>query len=373
MKPWHYEYKGQRLGPVSEPQMRELIQQRVIAGSTLVWSQGQADWLPLERTELAAHLVHQVASASSPPPLPGSRVPNDVVWVLAVAPLLGLVLESLLAGALAPSGELAEQAVLVAIASGTYWYVSLALNVALSLLDDWRLKKAGVDTAGFGKLALIVPVYLWKRAKALGQRPVYFWIWLVTFVFALLCAVGAEEELQASRGTATEAEMAELREALSTPVDLAALSKAPQVSAAVPVQVIQVRDNQVTTLRGDWLATTDAEPHGGLKVLALNGQKLSGLSDDLMTLLTVYRYAERDVVLISHSCSGNACTYTSFAVMDIPLEGQPMVFKHKDLSIVGDGQEPEVKMQPDGSLLMTFEGFEGRQTWRYAQRELVKL
>lgn len=33
---WHYELSGQRLGPVTEVQMAELVQQRVIGGSTLV-------------------------------------------------------------------------------------------------------------------------------------------------------------------------------------------------------------------------------------------------------------------------------------------------------------------------------------------------
>jgi len=369
MTPWHYEHNGQRLGPVTEAQMAKLVQQRVIGGSTLVWAQGHADWQPLERTALAAHL----SSPSTPPPLPGSRVPNDVIWVLAVAPLLGLVLESLVAGALAPSGSLAEEAVLVAIASGTYWYFSLALNVGLSLLDDWRLKRAGVDTATFGKVAFLVPVYLWKRSKALGQRPVYFWIWLATFVFALLSAVGAEEELQANRGSGSDAALAELREAISKPVDVAALSKAPETMADVPVRVIQVRDNQVTTVGGELLAATEDGSAVGPKVLVLKGMKLNGLTNDLVTLLTVYRYTDRDVVLLTHGCGGSACSYTSIAVMDITAQGAPMLFQHDELTIAGDGQEPEVKVQPDGSLLVSFEGFKGRQTWRYAQRELVRL
>ena len=38
----------------------------------------------------------------------------------------------------------------------------------------------------FGKLVFIVPVYLWKRAKALQQRPAYFWVWMILFVLTLL-------------------------------------------------------------------------------------------------------------------------------------------------------------------------------------------
>jgi hypothetical protein len=31
-----------------------------------------------------------------------------------------------------------------------------------------------VDTTTFGKLAWLVPFYLWRRAKTLGQKPAYF-------------------------------------------------------------------------------------------------------------------------------------------------------------------------------------------------------
>ncbi len=148
---------------------------------------------------------------------------------------------------------------------------------------------------------------------------------------------------------------------------------APKPAASGPVQVIQVRSNQVTTVGGDLLAVTEDGSAVGPKVLVLKGMKLNGLTNDLVTLLTVYRYADRDVVLLTHGCGGSACSYTSIAVMDITAQGAPMLFQHDELTIAGDGQEPEVKVQPDGSLLVSFEGFKGRQTWRYAQRELVKL
>ncbi|RAS08995.1 hypothetical protein DFO50_1421, partial [Microvirgula sp. AG722] len=38
----------------------------------------------------------------------------------------------------------------------------------------------------FGKLVLLVPVYLWKRAQSLRQRPAYFWTWLGLFGLSLL-------------------------------------------------------------------------------------------------------------------------------------------------------------------------------------------
>lgn len=192
---WYYEKNGQRVGEIAEAQMAELIERRVIDGATLVWSQGLAAWAPLATTDLARFLT----SSSTPPPLPASSIPNGVVWVLAVAPLIGLFLECVVAGVMAGDAADVDRAIALAIASGTYWYISLGINVGLSLLDERRLRAAGVDTAGFGKVAFLVPVYLWKRAKALKQGAGYFWVWIGAFVFVLLSALGAEEAMRADR------------------------------------------------------------------------------------------------------------------------------------------------------------------------------
>lgn len=52
-----------------------------------------------------------------------------------------------------------------AVSGGQYWFITLLLNIALGYLDERRLRKAGVDTTTFGKLAWLVPFYLWRRAK----------------------------------------------------------------------------------------------------------------------------------------------------------------------------------------------------------------
>lgn len=122
----HYEKDGSRIGPVSDEDMRVLIQQRAIAASTLVWKQGFADWSPLAGTALAAHL----ATSSTPPALPATRISN-VVWFLALAPLIGMIMEAMIADALAPTDELSELAGQFAIRTGPSWWISLALNIAL--------------------------------------------------------------------------------------------------------------------------------------------------------------------------------------------------------------------------------------------------
>lgn len=107
-----------------------------------------------------------------------------MVWTLAFAPLIGYALEMWTAGL---SGMEFEEAY-AAVTEGQYWFITLILNIALGYLDERRLRKSGVDTAAFGWLAWLVPFYLWHRAKALGQKPAYFWVWLVTLTVTVLGA-----------------------------------------------------------------------------------------------------------------------------------------------------------------------------------------
>ncbi|TDV16306.1 DUF4339 domain-containing protein [Paraburkholderia caballeronis] len=91
MSTWHYEKNGERLGPVSDADIGTLVGNRAINGQTLVWQQGFHDWKPLSQTPLASHL----GNVGAPPVLPGHRINNGLVWTLAFAPCLGLILQGL--------------------------------------------------------------------------------------------------------------------------------------------------------------------------------------------------------------------------------------------------------------------------------------
>ncbi|MCZ5371430.1 hypothetical protein O5559_28715, partial [Escherichia coli] len=54
----------------------------------------------------------------------------------------------------------------------------------LGYLDERKLRKSGVDTTAFVWLAWLIPFYLWRRAKILGQKPAYFWVWLVMLILS---------------------------------------------------------------------------------------------------------------------------------------------------------------------------------------------
>lgn len=182
MNTWHYEKDGQRLGPLPEDELKPLIENGSISAKTLVWSTGLAGWTPLVDTALAIHLLQ----VSTPPALPASKVSNTITWVLAFAPLLGFFLKCFLVGATAGDEDVAE-----AIRSGQFWYVTLLLNIGLSLLDLKTLQRAGVDTKAYGKMVWVVPVYLWKRAKSLGQSPAYFWVWMGMFILTQLAVASS--------------------------------------------------------------------------------------------------------------------------------------------------------------------------------------
>ncbi|MGH2613416.1 MAG: hypothetical protein ACRDFB_10280 [Rhabdochlamydiaceae bacterium] len=98
-------------------------------------------------------------------------VSNCIVWVLAFAPVLGIIL-----------------AVIISVATGikisSLWYITLILNIVLSYMDEHHLKNSGHEVEGMGA-AWLVPVYLYKRASVLGQRHSYFYIWCILFIWAL--------------------------------------------------------------------------------------------------------------------------------------------------------------------------------------------
>ena len=166
---WHYEMNGVRSGPVSESSIIDMIATKKLGRSSYVWSKGMADWMTMETTSFSRQF------ASTPPPLTGEAVNNTLVWWLAFGPLLGIFLAGFLAGA--TEKDISD-----------FWWTTLVLNVALSLADEKKLKKAGHNTDSMG-MAFIVPVYLFKRAKVLKQSNSYFIVWVVLFVLSLFADI----------------------------------------------------------------------------------------------------------------------------------------------------------------------------------------
>lgn len=174
---WFYEEGGQRKGPISENEIIEMIKIKKITHGSSVWEKRYPDWQKIENTELRTYL-----HANEPPPLTGEHVNNTVVWVLAFAPLIGLFLEYFFAGLVNSSSQYAAEA---AMEESKYWFITVALNIALSIMDEKKLKKAGNNTEKFKGWVWIVPVYLFQRAKNLKHNYAYFGVWVACFILTL--------------------------------------------------------------------------------------------------------------------------------------------------------------------------------------------
>ena len=103
---WYYEQNGNRIGPVDEATMRSLIASRTISIDTLVWTNGMANWTPLQQTQLAAGLpvpppMSQTATISlqyhSVPSQHHPDAKDRVAYVL-LAVLLGCGIHNFFAG-----------------------------------------------------------------------------------------------------------------------------------------------------------------------------------------------------------------------------------------------------------------------------------
>ncbi len=182
---WHYECNGAQLGPISETELIELFKLEKIDQSTVIWRKGLENWIELHKSELA-----RIIPSDIPPPLIGSKVSNTFVWILAFAPIVGFFAQTIIAGLILQSkGASATDYnwnALVKAQVSNLWWISLALNILLCVLDEIKLKSAGHNTSKFsGFWLFLVPVYLFKRASHLNQTPSYAWIWIVAFVISL--------------------------------------------------------------------------------------------------------------------------------------------------------------------------------------------
>lgn len=182
---WHYVEKGAQKGPVSTEQLQAMLAAKTIGPETQVWRPGFSEWKAIRFTELSDE-VRDV-----PPPVAGEHVGNALVWILAFLPLVFGIFDAAidmenkrLAIRTISLGFDAKQ--IPSIPFG----IPFAINTALCLWDDRRLKRAGYNSRWMVLTALVlVPVYLFMRAKLLKQRPSYAITWIAMMLLGLLFAV----------------------------------------------------------------------------------------------------------------------------------------------------------------------------------------
>ncbi|PAW88419.1 MAG: hypothetical protein B9S33_04700 [Pedosphaera sp. Tous-C6FEB] len=69
---WYYAVGSQQQGPVTEDQLQGLIKDGVVAGDTLVWREGMANWLPYRAVAPPGSVPPPVASGDPVAPAPTS-------------------------------------------------------------------------------------------------------------------------------------------------------------------------------------------------------------------------------------------------------------------------------------------------------------
>lgn len=82
---WYYQQGQNRIGPVDEAMIRNLLVSQILNVNSLVWKEGMPAWVPVHQTTLATGLV------LPPPPLPGTvnTVAKDRVIYVLLAVFLG--------------------------------------------------------------------------------------------------------------------------------------------------------------------------------------------------------------------------------------------------------------------------------------------
>jgi hypothetical protein len=165
---WYYSQNGRRIGPVTFDAISDLITTQALTRDTPVWQEGMADWTPASGTALNGLF----GAVKTPPPLMGESVNNRIVWILAFAPIIGVLLAQVIAFAIGyPENE--------------FPFIVILLNVGLSIADEKQLKKDGHNTKGMGFWVILVPVYLFVRARRLRQKNSYAIVWIVAFIISL--------------------------------------------------------------------------------------------------------------------------------------------------------------------------------------------
>jgi len=189
---WYYVENGTRKGPVTQSTIEQLLSEKKLEPDAQVWRKGMKEWISIRNSELF-RLVE-----SEPPPVSGDQINNSIVWVIALLPLVFGIIEAYMATR--PEVVLARRLAMIPGSGLTEfhereipWQITMAINSILCLWDERRLNKAGHSEKWMTISAvLLVPVYLFLRAKKLKQRPIYAITWVAMLVLSIILVASAQ-------------------------------------------------------------------------------------------------------------------------------------------------------------------------------------
>lgn len=367
---WYYERAGQKMGPLPLAQMAALASRGVLSSSTLVWRRGLSGWVALERTELVDFLGSTPSSAAA--------ISQAATSTRKPAP------------AQATGGPSQSTQDVPAEVRGWCWGGFLLSWIWAIRFRFWWGLLALVPWAGIAMM-----VYLgfkgreqawrrgsWESVDAFNQvqrRWSVAGVWLVVIatigggIYGFMQAQEADgtypptvlQEETASVAAGDRITEKQMYDALSVPPmneDISSTSHDAPSLAQVEGTHYQARGGSLV-VQGD--STTGRQ-------LLLNGQPVPKMREDFVRLVSVYRYQDRDTAVVTYACAGSSCGWTSFALVEVFPNGQLSVLANDQLTIEMDGAVPDVAIQNDGGLNISFQGPQGREQWRYAKGQLTK-
>lgn len=170
-------------GPYSDEQINDMVSNKLIQNNTPVWHKGLEDWTEFSKVRESKYYDDRV------PSLKKEHINGSWMWTLAFAPLLSssvfYTYQYYTYLNLANDVSNAELYQTELDLFRFSWIITLSINSFLTYQDCKMLKKCGYDTRQLGSY-LIIPAYMYKRARMLNQSQVCLVIWIVTFAIDVL-------------------------------------------------------------------------------------------------------------------------------------------------------------------------------------------
>jgi hypothetical protein len=177
---WHYEYKGNRIGPVSSDLIIEYIKDKALDGESLIWCDNFVDWQTINSTDFKIYL-----QINNPPPLSYDLVNNKFAWLIAFVPIIGYIIDFYIISNFSNSS--------IKLYDKYIFILYFLIYTYLSWIDSVQLQNAGYDSNKFKGFIWLVPVYLYQRESALkSKNKIIFLTWVSTFSIIMLLSISGE-------------------------------------------------------------------------------------------------------------------------------------------------------------------------------------
>lgn len=170
---WYYDGGGHRKGPVSSDRLHDLVTRGDLSAQALIWKEGS------ERGWEKYDVHFPKKEPSGPPPLPVTSANDTLAWVLVATPVLFALVDIKMPSAIRSLGSY----------DTIFLLATILINSAISGVDALYVRRVSQSYNDSAFWFWLIPVYLYKRMRALGQGMTYFPAWFVAFVASIILYV----------------------------------------------------------------------------------------------------------------------------------------------------------------------------------------